>query len=208
VLHRFEGGSDGYLPLGGVILDSQGNLYGTTAVGGGTGCNDSSGCGTVFKVTVGGTETVLYAFEGGNDGAGPWSSPVIDDSGNFYGTTAGGGSSNRGTVFKLAPDGTESVLYAFTYGSDGYFPAAGLIEDGGGNLYGTTSDGGTNCGGGGCGTVFELTPEGKEKVLYSFKKARGAHPAAGLLMGSNGTLYGTAPSGGKYKDGVVFKVKE
>jgi uncharacterized repeat protein (TIGR03803 family) len=208
VLHVFRGGSDGFEPLGGVILDSQGNLYGTTLAGGGSGCGDSFGCGTVFEVTPDGTETVLYAFQGGNDGAFPEDAPMIDGSGNLNGTTFEGGASNRGTVFKLAPDGTEGVLFEFSYGSDGYFPLAGLIEDGGGNLYGTTSDGGVGCDGGGCGTVFELTPEGKEKVLYSFKKARGAHPAAGLLMGSSGTLYGTAPRGGKHKDGVVFRVKE
>lgn len=206
VLHAFQGGDDGYGPASGVILDNQGNLYGTTGGGGGTGCS-GFGCGTVFEVTSNGAETILYAFQGGNDGAGPESSPIMDGSGDFYGTTSEGGASNRGTVFKLAPDGAEQVLYEFSYGSDGYFPRAGLIEDSGGNVYGTTSDGGTKCGGGGCGTVFKLTPEGNERVLYSFKKARGAHPVAGLLMGGDGTLYGTAPNGGKYNDGVVFKVK-
>jgi uncharacterized repeat protein (TIGR03803 family) len=162
----------------------------------------------VFKVTPDGTESVLYAFQGGSDGAGPESNPIMDGNGNLFGTTFDGGASNRGTVFKLAADGMENVLYAFTYGSDGFFPTAGLVEDGAGNLYGTTSDGGVKCGGGGCGTVFKLTPEGTEEVLYSFKKARGDHPYAGLLLDSDGTLYGTAPNGGKYKDGVVFKLKK
>ncbi|HEX4158731.1 MAG TPA: choice-of-anchor tandem repeat GloVer-containing protein [Rhizomicrobium sp.] len=208
VLHAFKGGSDGFVPLGGVILDNQGNLYGTTDEGDGSGCN-GYGCGTIFKVSSDGTETALYAFQGDSDGAGPWSNPIIDASGTLYGTTIEGGPSNRGTVFKLAPDGTETVLYAFTDSSDGVYPIAGLVADSAGNLYGTTSVGGNSgCQRAGCGAVFELTPKGNETVLYAFKHTHGQYPSAALLLGTHGELYGTTEEGGKYKDGVVFELKK
>jgi len=209
VLHAFQGGNDGYAPSGGVILDNQGNLYGTTLEGGGgTGCS-GFGCGTVFEVAANGTETVHHVFEGGNDGIAPWDSPILDGRGNLYGTTVEGGAQNLGTVFKLAPDGTETVLHAFSNASDGLYPLGGLIADTAGNLFGTTSDGGDDdCHHGGCGTVFELTSGGKEKVLYVFQNSRGRHPAARLLLGDHDKLYGTAPDGGKGNNGVVFAVKK
>jgi uncharacterized repeat protein (TIGR03803 family) len=206
ILHAFQGGDDGWQPYGGVILDSQGNLYGTTSGGGGSGC-DGFGCGTVFEVAPDGTETVLYAFQGGNDGDKPGGSLMMDGSGNLYGA-AGGGASNRGTVFKLAPDGTETVLYTFTYGSDGYDPNGGLVADSAGNLYGTTSDGGGAGKGGGHGVAFELAPDGTETVLYSFKGDHGRFPAAGLLLGKHGDLYGTTAAGGDDNDGMVFELKQ
>lgn len=207
VLYAFQGGTDGWLPDGGVISDSSGNLYGVTHVGGSANCE--TGCGTVFKVAPGGTETKLYQFQDGDDGGYPLGGLISDSSGNLYGTTLSGGSGGQGTVFKLSPDGTETVLYNFQGGNDGNDPEAGVVRDKSGNLYGTTYyGGGTACKGHGCGTVFKLTPEGKEKVLYSFKKTHGAHPAAGLLLSSDGTLYGTALNGGKYKDGVVFRLKK
>ncbi|HLY05969.1 MAG TPA: choice-of-anchor tandem repeat GloVer-containing protein [Rhizomicrobium sp.] len=160
VLYAFKGGSDGAYPFANLIADSAGNLYGTTYYGGGTGCS-GSGCGTVFKVAPGGTETVLHAFAGGNDGMGLQAGLVMDARGNLYGTTLYGGGSGCGgvgcgTVFKLAPDGTKTTLHAFS-GSDGYGPAANMIADKKGNLYGTTfNGGGTGCGGDGCGVVFKL----------------------------------------------------
>ena len=186
---------DGAAPLGALIEDASGNLYGTTALGGaGTHaleCN-GIGCGTVFKLSPnssGYVETVLYSFcsqGGGNctDGAYPYDASLIEDtSGNFYGTTSAGGVNSCdtpgcGTVFKLAPksDGSyaESVLHSFDY-ADGTSPDAGLIEDASGNLYGTTSNGGAGlswrCEGCGSGTVFELSPNGTgytETVLYNF----------------------------------------
>jgi uncharacterized repeat protein (TIGR03803 family) len=160
VLYSFTGQSDGRRPEAGLIADSSGNLYGTTGFGG------ASNEGVVFKLSLGGTETVLYSFTGvPSDGAFPGTSGLIaDSSGNLYGTTEEGGQTNEGVVFKLAPSRTETVLYAFTGGSDGGSPVAGLIADSSGNLYGTTVEGGTP----GLGTVFKLSPGGIETVLYSF----------------------------------------
>jgi uncharacterized repeat protein (TIGR03803 family) len=162
VLYKFRGDSynDGWGPVGGMVRDAKGNLYGTTYDGGGIGCLDNFGCGTVFKVTPRGKEKVLYRFAGGSDGANPYAGLVADAQGNLYGTTFFGGGSGCdfgvgcGTIFKLTPDGIETVLYRFTGGTDGSFPFAPLVFDGQGNLYGTTSEGGVGNG----GTVFELTP--------------------------------------------------
>jgi uncharacterized repeat protein (TIGR03803 family) len=215
-LYVFQGGADGAFPDNGVLSDASGNLYGATTSGGGSGCNDN-GCGTVFKLTPGGTEAPLYAFQGGADGQYPLSDLIIDGAGNFFGTTLMGGTSGAGTVFKISPTGQETVLYSFKGGSDGANPQAGVIMDRAGNLYGTTYFGGRNkiCEkvSNGCGTVFKLAPNGKETVLYQFPYARGnppdgAFPQASLLMGKKGKLYGTATAGDKYNDGVVFEVKK
>jgi uncharacterized repeat protein (TIGR03803 family) len=162
VVHQFAGSSDGAWPYGGLVTDSQGNLYGTTSEGGGSGCNNS-GCGTVFKLTPSGTESILYRFSGFPDGAAPYAGLVIDSGGKLYGTTVRGGSNDYGTVFELTPTGSESVLYSFCSEAnctDGIGPEAPLTLDQSGNLYGTTvSVGVPNClSGGGCGTVFKLTP--------------------------------------------------
>jgi len=115
-LYEFKGGSDGGYPSAGLVRDSAGNLYGTTASGRGSGCN-GLGCGTVFKLALDGSETVLYSFTGGSDGANPNAGLIRDASGNLYGTAtyggAGCGSYGCGVVFKLARSGTESVLNAF-----------------------------------------------------------------------------------------------
>jgi uncharacterized repeat protein (TIGR03803 family) len=137
---------------------------------------------------------------------------ISDGAGNFYGTTEGCGADNYGTVFKLTPGGSETILYSFQSGSDGEDPIAGLVMDEAGNLYGTTPlGGGTVCGKKrtrrSCGTVFEVTAKGREKVLYTFSNARGYYPAAGLLLGAHDTLYGTTWSGGK-NHGVVFELKK
>jgi uncharacterized repeat protein (TIGR03803 family) len=209
VLYAFQGGSDGSEPGAGLIRDSSGNLYGTTGLGGGgTGCDDGDlGCGVVFKLAPDGTETVLYAFQGGNDGAFPEASLIRDGAGNFYGTTVGGGPDNRGTIFRLTPGGTETVLYAFKGTRDGDSPEAGLVMDDNGNLYGSTSNGGRGCGGSGCGTAFEVSSMGHEKILYAFHSGRGRFPGAALLLGPHGDLYGTTLEGGKANQGVVFKLK-
>jgi uncharacterized repeat protein (TIGR03803 family) len=158
VLHTFTGKPDGWLPDAGLIFDLAGNVYGTTYEGG------TSNFGMVYKIDNTGKETVLYSFTGTPDGALPgFGSLVMDAAGNLYGTTGSGGtgkcSSNGitgcGTVFELAKDGTETVLYSFTGGQDGGTPAAGLIWDATGNLYSTTSSGGDY----GYGTVFKLTPQ-------------------------------------------------
>jgi uncharacterized repeat protein (TIGR03803 family) len=162
VLYSFTGtGGDGAYPGGGILLqDSADNLYGATYEGGNATC--SGGCGTVFKVTQAGVETVLYNFTGtGGDGAYPAAGLIQDAAGNFYSTTIEGGASNSGTVFKLNKSGKEVVLYSFTGGADGWEPFFGnLLRDATGNLYGMTNMGGDpSCGGGyGCGVVFKLHP--------------------------------------------------
>jgi len=206
VLYSFKGHSDGQYPSG-VTLDDGGNLYGTTPWGGnGTDCAD--GCGTVFKLDKSGRKTVLYNFTFGTDGGAPYSGVIRDRVGNLYGTTSWGGdlSCNNGygcgTVFMLDTIGKESVLYSFTGGTDGIQPYAGLVRDGGGNIYGTTEQGGVpGCGkegGAGCGTVFKLDTSGNETVLYRFTGTGGdgAYPHAGVVLDPQGNLYGTTITGG------------
>ena len=168
VLYSFTGGTDGANPFAPLVMDSGGNLYGTTFTGGITtgACHflDQTSCGTVFKLSKGGAESVLYAFTGEADGSLP-SAPLIEDSeGNLYGTTVFGGKYGLGAVFKVAAAGGESVLYSFQGAPDGAMPVAGLTQDAAGNLYGTTLSGGFlyQCGGGdagGCGVAFKLTPQ-------------------------------------------------
>jgi uncharacterized repeat protein (TIGR03803 family) len=171
----------------------KGALFGTTSAGG------TSGNGTVFKVNPAtGAETVLHSFAGGNDGANPRGS-LLNVGGMFYGTTAGGGASGNGTVFKIDPaTGAETVLYAFAGGSDGANPVASLINVNGA-LYGTTAGGGT----GECGTVFAIDPAtGNETIRHSFANypTDGCSPAASLINVS-GVLYGTTTRGGVPKNG-------
>jgi len=207
VLHSFGNGNDGAYPYAGLI-NVGGTLYGTTTYGGSGSC--TYGCGTVFKITTKGVETVLYSFKGGNDGAYPRAA-LIDVAGTLYGTTEYGGANNAGTVFKITTAGAEKVLHSFGNGNDGAYPYAGLI-DVGGTLYGTTYNGGTGSCTYGCGTVFKITMKGVETVLYSFKGGSdGANPWAGLIDVA-GTLYGTTENGGgggtscTYACGTVFKI--
>lgn len=156
VLHTFTGTPDGEFPTARLLRDQAGNLYGTTVEGG------TGSCGTVFKVTATGHETVLYNFTCTPDGAYPYAGLVRDPAGNLYGTTSEGGAYDQGAVFELSPNGTERVLYSFTGGEDGGRPTADLLLDAAGNLYGTTSFGGdlSLCpafGESGCGVVFRLT---------------------------------------------------
>ena len=203
VLYRFQGGSDGGEPLAGVIRDKKGDLYGTTELGGNmTACE--IGCGVVFKLTPRGVQSVVYAFQGGSDGFYPEAGLIEDKAGNLYGTTLAGGGSNLGTVFKIAPHGTEAVLYAFHGVDDGNSPVAGLIEDKAGNLYGTTSAGGA----GDFGTVFELARDGTETVLNSFGGTSGSGPNGSVLAGENGSLFGATTYGGNDNLGVVFAVEK
>jgi uncharacterized repeat protein (TIGR03803 family) len=160
ILYSFTGGADGRLPYASLVRDAQGNLYGTTYQGGG------SGMGVVFKLDTTNTETVFYSFTGGADGGNPEASLFRDKAGNLYGTAAGGGDltcnvgplNGCGVVFKLDTTGKETVLHTFT-GRDGGNPSARLIRDSAGNFYGTTAygNGSTVCGGG-CGVVFKLKP--------------------------------------------------
>ena len=130
----------------------------------------------------------------------------------YFGGDTEACSDGCGTVFKVSPSGTETVLYAFRYGKDGLGPEAGLVMDEAGDFYGTTYYGGSagckKTGQLGCGTVFKLAPDMTVSVLFAFKGRYGQYPTAGLLMGKHGILYGTATAGGKHNDGVVFSVKE
>ena len=199
VLYTFTGGADGGYPLDGVILDSKGNLYGTTNGGG------ASGAGVVFKVDTSGNETVLYSFTGGDDGGYPVGGVILDSKGNLHGTTSGGGASGAGVVFKVDTSGNETVLYSFTGGADGGYPQwVVLARDSAGNLYGTTVAGGTS----NAGVVFKVDPTGHETVLYSFTGGTdGGNPNVGVIRNWDGNLYGTADSGGASGAGVVFEIK-
>jgi uncharacterized repeat protein (TIGR03803 family) len=199
VLYSFTGGADGGYPYAGVILDSSGNLYGTTASGGSQNCY--LGCGVVYRLNSTRQETVLYSFMGAPDGGDPKAGVIRDSAGNLYGI-AGLGAAYGGVVFKLDTTGQETVLYSFTGGTDGGNPV-GLIRDPAGNFYGTTQYGGI----GGAGVVFGLDTKGKQRVLYSFTGgADGGSPYAGVIRDSTGNLYGAASSGGKEGTGVVFRL--
>lgn len=195
VLYRFAGEPDGADPYAGVTLDAAGNLYGTTAAGGTNGYG-----GTAFElspVAGGWTETLLHSFAThSGDGEAPVAPLTIDKNGNLYGTTyLGLNPCGYGTVFQLAPNSqggwSENNLHCFTgAGSDGTYPAAGVIFDGTGNLYSTTYIGGANDN----GTVFQLTPSGgnwTENILYNFgANTGGPYPYASLVSDKNGNLYG------------------
>jgi uncharacterized repeat protein (TIGR03803 family) len=215
ILYRFTGKADGGFPEAGLIRDKAGNLYGTAYSGG------ASGDGVVFELSKG-TETVLHSFSG-SDGAHPTASLVRDAAGNLYGTTFYGGtaSCSCGTVFKIDTAGVETVLYSFTGGTDGKFPAGRLLLDSLGNLYGTANEGGiVKCGRFGmygCGVVFKVDPIGHETVLYSFTGgADGGQPLAGLIRDSAGNFYGTTFSAGDLSRncalnngcGVVFELSK
>ncbi len=200
VMYSFTGGSDGGAPAGGVIMDANGNLYGTTGGGG-------VGNGVVFKLDRLGNLTPIHTFQNGTDGRGPYGNLIWDPAGNLYGTTTEGGLYGQGTVYELSPqqDGTwtESFLYSFTGGADGGYPIAAVIRDEDGNLYGTTLYGGAS----GNGVVFRIDAQGNESVLYTFTGGTdGEFPAADLVRDQHGNLYGTTESGGDQGFGVVFKL--
>jgi len=212
ILYNFTGtAGDGWGPVGKLVQDKQGNLYGLTFQGGDFTCQPQVGCGTVFKLDTNGKESILYSFTGRNgDGISPSGDLLLDSAGNLYGTTRSGGAGGGfGTVFKLDKNGKETVLHSFAgYPGDGGAPFnAGVVRDSKGNLYGTTASGGDGCPPVGCGTVFELAPNGKETVLHNFADgADGREPFAGLLLDGAGNLYGTAFEGGIYGAGTVFKL--
>ncbi|MGH6889302.1 MAG: choice-of-anchor tandem repeat GloVer-containing protein [Rhizomicrobium sp.] len=220
LLYSFRGGHDGFDPFAGLVVDPFGNFYGTTGYGGRAhiNCDDFSGCGTVFELTPNGTKTPLYKFKGPpKDGERLFGNVIIGTNGNMYGTTNGGGRAGCtadegcGIVFELARGGTEAVLHYFAgERSDGGNPAAGLISDIAGNMYGTTQygAGAYPCNGAdGCGTVFEIAPDGTEAILHKFKESTdGANPPAGLVADGKGHFFGTAYEGGKYGYGTVFEI--
>ncbi len=209
VLYRFTGGTDGAEPVGDLIFDSAGNLYGTTIQGGKPhGCGQP-GCGTVYKLTHSGsswTQSVLYQFQGGTDAAFPNGGVIFSTSGNLYGTTCCGTSRNDGAVFELTPNGggwSESILYTFQGTTDGKEPVTGLVFDHSGNLYGSTIFGGTGLG----GTIFKMTPSGGSwtfQVIYSVRGIAG--PYGTLMMDAQGNLYGTTFQDGLHLFGSAFKL--
>jgi uncharacterized repeat protein (TIGR03803 family) len=185
-----------------LVQGTDGNLYGTTSVGGANGPY-----GTVFKITPGGTLTTLHSFAGyPTEGQFPSAAVVQGSDGNFYGTTEEGGTNNGGTVFKITPGGVLTTLHNFCAQdgcNDGQVPDAALIQGSDGNLYGTTQLGGVN----GLGTVFKITPGGRLNTVYSFcaqaNCADGAYPNAALIQARDGNFYGTTAGGG---DGTVFRI--
>ncbi|MGA7221041.1 MAG: choice-of-anchor tandem repeat GloVer-containing protein [Candidatus Sulfotelmatobacter sp.] len=220
-LLSFNGGAGGAMPLGGLIFDSAGNLYGTTKLGG------ANGVGTAFELikskSGAWSETVLHSFGSGKDGQYAVGNLNFDGAGNLYGSTQGGGAysnateTSGGTVFKLAPKKgggwTETVLHSFGNAKDGNSPRSNVILDKEGNLYGTTNAGGAY----GSGTVYELSPKSgggwTEKVLYSFDSKyavngdnNGYKPVAGLTLDTSGNLYGTTAYGGYYGGGVAYEL--
>ncbi len=231
VLHNFGSGTDGQSPWGGnLLMDSSGNLYGTTRYGGTSMCDSFNpvGCGTVFELVHNAdgswTEEVLHNFDGGSNQEGPngyhpYGGLVMDAAGNLYGTALyggalGGSAGFGGVVFELSPSSggswTEQVLWNFGAEGDGNFPQCALVFDKAGNLYGTTESGtGSSAG----GTVFELSPGVSgwtEKIIFQFDVAgnsqTGNAPQAGVAFDANGNLYGTTGFGGPHFMGDVFEL--
>ena len=209
-LYSLNASTDGSTPYGNLVQGPDGNYYGTAARDG------VNGNGTVFRVSPKGVYTVLYSFQGSPDGQNPQANLYLASDGNFYGTAARGGANGGGTIFRVSPTGVFTLLYAFTNGTDGGFPSAGLIEASDGNFYGTTVSGGAINAAGftGYGTIFQMTPNGVLTTIYTFTgmDVDGAEPYAGLVEGSDGFLYGTTNNNevgdSVYEQGSVFKVSK
>lgn len=203
--------TNGDIPGGGLVQGLDGNFYGATHWGGtNSGCENSQGCGTIFRVTPTGQITTLYDFcsqQNCSDGSGPNGPLTLGTDGNFYGTTIE--SFSNDTIFKITPAGKFTVLYTVLGIVDGSSPNPGLVEGPDGNLYGTMVQGGlTKQCGSGCGTVFRITSSGKLTLLYSFTGlGDGAYPSA-LIRSANGTFYGVTNIGGDQtcKCGTVFEI--
>jgi uncharacterized repeat protein (TIGR03803 family) len=186
-LINFDGTNGANPALMSLVQGSDGQLYGTTSMGG---ANNS---GTIFRITPTGKLTTLYSFctqTNCTDGANPNAALVLATNGNFYGTTPTGGANSNGTIFKITSSGVLSTLYSFcaiANCTDGANPSAGLVQATDGNFYGTTGSGGA----GGLGTVFRITPGGNLTLLHSFAGSDGANPSAGLIQATDGDLYGT-----------------
>jgi uncharacterized repeat protein (TIGR03803 family) len=220
VLYSFSGGADGSYPFNSLVLDKQGNLFGTAREGGSENCD--MGCGVIFELSyvvgVGWTEHVLYSFQNASDGEAPDGGLTFDSAGNLYGTTEVGGSGGAGTIFELSPSGntwTFKLLYSFA-GQPGSGPTASLTLDGTGNLYGTTNIGGIYNN----GNVFKLSNTQNGWVYTSLHDftggADGGYGAfGGVTIDTDGTLYGTIAGGGNIDDyncgsygcGVVWMIK-
>jgi len=220
ILYIFGGAPDGSVPNDSLVFGQSGELFGTTYAGG------TSNLGSVFELAPPAapgakwTETVLYSFgTRSGDGFNPMSGPIKDKNGNLYGTNQGDGVTTFGTVYEISPPAsrgawTETLVFSAFSSATGYLPTGPVSIDREGNLYGTAYSGGSCVGEGssGCGTVFELTPPTSpggawnETVLYYFTglNGDGANPEAGVVIGADGTLYGTTLFGGTGDYGTVF----
>jgi uncharacterized repeat protein (TIGR03803 family) len=194
-LHSFDG-TDGSNSMAPLVQATNGNLYGTTSVGG------ANSDGTVFQITTSGTLTTLHNFNRFNptDGSEPYGGLIQARDGNLYGTTYGGGAHNSGTIFRITTSGTLRLLGSLNYAVDGANPYAGVVQATNGGFYGTADEGG-----GGEGSVYEVTPFGQVVGLYGFGP-NGVLPIAGLVQASNGNFYGTAYEGGAYSCGTLFEI--
>jgi uncharacterized repeat protein (TIGR03803 family) len=209
VLYHFTGGIDGGTPYAGLVFDQAGNLYGTTTTGG------AYARGTVYELTPsegGWTQTVLYSFTGGQDGASPYGGVIFDPVGNLWGTTYQGGDPGCGcgTVFELSPSESGwifNLVHAFTGVSDGAYPTAGLVY-GAGSLFGTTKYGGLSkglCEFFGCGTIFSVVSGSSYRVWTNFLPKTGFQPQAGLFFDpERNCLFGTTEWGSYAGLGTVF----
>lgn len=221
IVHSFTGNTgtaDGYAPVAALVEVGQGEFYGTTQFGG-TSSNCIGGCGTVFKVAADGTETILYSFTGGSDGALPNAGLLKGRDGKLYGTTetGGGGAGCQsdafvqayglpgcGTVFSITSAGQLKIVYAFTgIDGDGSLVLSGVVQDTRGNLFGATAGGGSS----GAGTIFEISPDTKERVVYSFSGGFDGSDPNSVTIGRNGALYGTTIGGGASGLGTVFRLE-
>ena len=198
ILYSFKGGTDGVNPYGALVRDPAGNLYGTTEIGG------TYNLGTVFKVDSAGNETVLHSFGGPGDGLFPYCTLVRDSAGNLYGTATIGGAQGQGVVFKIDAQGNETLLHSFGPPPDGAQAYGSLVRDSAGNLYGTTSEGGTI----GWGIVFKLDRSGNLTTLYNFAgPPDGQSPQYGALAhDGSGNFYATTYTGGTDGFGTVYKL--
>ncbi len=204
-IYRFKGTPDGASPYAGLIAVG-GTLYGTTLNGSPNYCSHSCGgnecylgCGTIFSVDASGDEHVIYDFQGNfnnaQDGSWPFAG-LTALNGTLYGTTGSAGAHGVGTVYSVSTAGAEHVLYSFAGGSDASAPEAGLTVSAGQLYGGTLSGGGTGCGGSGCGTVFTVSPAGKERVLYSFAGGSDGERMYAGVAALNGKIYGATLFGG------------
>ena len=217
VLHSFCGGggcgslaTDGAEPTGRMVFGANGDLYGTTQVGGLY--NGFYNQGMIFRITTSGAYKVLHLFSGNfgskPDGANPAAGLILASNGDFYGTTTAGGASKEGTVFKMTPAGKVTLLHSFTGSSDGSMPIGALVQASDGNLYGTCYSGGAN----GTGTAFRITTKGVFTKIYDFAAEAapgniGYLPRAGLIQASDGNLYGTAWQGGAFTaTGTIYQL--
>jgi uncharacterized repeat protein (TIGR03803 family) len=209
-LYNFNGADGGSFKY--LVQATGGNFYGTTTNGGNVTQCDGFGCGTVFKITPGGTLTTIYNFcsqAGCPNGAILFDSLVQGPNGDYYGATWGGGPANGGTVFTITPEGTLATLYSFCvvnypFCGDGSNPITlALGRDG--NFYGATSTGGLSA-----GTVFKITPGGTLTTIYSFCTlvgcTDGSGPRDGMILGSDGNFYGTTYYGGANGEGTVYQI--